>query len=765
MALTIGADASNVKPVLRLHWKKILIAIAGLIGLATILFVSWVWNLNKDVEQKLKTRKFLPPTEFYTAPLTFETRGLWSPDSVRNELNARGYAESPTDRPLGPGRFWLLTGEECLKSFSQPIEHSSPTCLIFSPQETPDPYFQKDFAQLQALVWGDDLTTIQQAYQGNPLQPAEAAFLEPQLFAQYLGTIPVLQNWRPLGETPSNCLNAVLAIEDSKFLDHGGVSFLGIARAAVKNLLHGGVHQGGSTITQQMVKNFFLTSERTYKRKVTEIIMSMLLEMHANKDEIFETYLNIIYMGQSGPFEVRGFGAASRHYFGRELPQLETHQCALLAAILNSPGSFDPDRKPENALKRRNHVLDRMNELGFLDRSEAESAKTQPLPKNQRTALWETAPYYIQAALNEVRSKGFATEGMQIFTGLVPAHQAAAQKAVQNQIERLEKGNPRLQKIAERGIGLEGLLLSMDLRRAWISAAVGGRSYRRTQYNRILEGHRQVGSLMKPFVYYTALEQNKSLNALTPVQDARFNYEYEGQSWSPENYGHKYFGEVPLYFALKSSLNAATATIGLQAGLDHIVNTAQIAGAKSKLKPLPSLTLGAFELYPPEVLEMYGTLARMGSKITPVWVRAAREPEGKTLFETALSATSALDPAITAQVVGMMKQTVRTGTAAGVTAGGFTRPAAGKTGTTSDSRDAWFAGFTPDRLTVSWIGYDQKETHGLTGASGTVPIWVDFMKEAVSHDPVEDFAWPEGVKVEKIQPEQEKSEIELVMPN
>ena len=750
---------------MKFNWKRILTGIS-LAGLALLILLgAWAWNLNSDVEEKLHNRRFLPPTEFYTSPLVFDAGALWSPEQVKNELLNRNYVESPRDRALDPGHFWVLQGADCLQSFPQPPQASDPTCLIFNPQETPDPAFAPEQMHLQAITWEKDQPAISQTFQGNPLTLSDGAFVEPQLFAQYLGATPVLQKWTALGETPSSCLNAVLSIEDAQFLEHGGVSFLGMARAALKNLLHGRVAQGGSTITQQMVKNFFLTSERTFKRKMTEIIMSMLLELHQNKDEIFETYLNIIYMGQSGPFEVRGFGAAARHYFNQDLPQLETHQCALLAAILNSPGSFDPDRKPENALKRRNHVLDRMNELGFLSQDDAEKAKLEKLPHLERTALWETAPYYIQAALVEIKNKGFSPDGLQIFTGLETAHQAAAQKAVQGQIQTLEKENKRIQKISAKGIPLEGLLLSMNLHRKWITAAVGGRSYRKTQYNRILDGHRQVGSLMKPFVFYTALEQNKSLNALSPAQDVRQTYKYENQSWSPENYGHKYFGEVPLYFALKNSLNAATAQVGMQAGVEHIMQTAERAGSRSPLKAFPSLTLGAFELYPTEVLEMYSTLARMGERVAPVWVRSARFPQGQTIFTSPTETTPALDPIIDAQIVGMMKQTVQTGTAAGVTRSGFNLPAAGKTGTTSDSKDAWFAGFTPERLTIAWVGYDQNESHGLTGGSGTVPIWIDFMKSVTTHDSPADFPWPKGVKTEKVQPPLETKEIELIFPD
>ena len=745
-------------------WKQVIAILLGLTGTISVFLGLWVWSLNSEVEEKLRTRRFLPPTEFYTAPAAFYAGDSWTSEQVQNLLLSRNYALSPNDRALAPGRFWAMQGEGCVKALPQVPPASQTRCLIFSPQETPDPFFAEQKMKLQALLWGEDPGMILQAYQGNPLSQSDGAFAEPQLFAQYLGSTPVLQSWTPLGETPLPCLNAVLAIEDANFLEHGGVSFLGMGRAALKNFVRGRVAQGGSTITQQMVKNFFLTSERTLKRKVTEIVMSLLLELHANKDDIFETYLNIIYMGQSGPFEVRGFGAAARHYFGQDLSQLELHQCSLLAAILNSPGGFDPERHPEKSLERRNRVLDRMAQLGLTPTEEVETAKRQPLPKLQRTQLWETAPYYIQAALSQVQQKGLATEGLQIFTGLIPTHQAAAQKAVQSQIEKLEKENPRIHKIAEKGVPLEGLLLSMDLHSNWITAAVGGRSYRKTQYNRILDGHRQVGSLMKPFVYYSALQKNPSLNALSPVQDVRFSYKFEGQTWSPENYGKKFFGEVPLYFALKNSLNAATAALGIEAGIDNLIKVVTTAGETSPLKPFPSLTLGAFELYPTEVLEMYATLGHLGERSSPIWVRSARQTQGDILLQNARTSTAALDPMITSEVVGMMKQTVQTGTAQAVFKSGFTWPAAGKTGTTSDSRDAWFSGFTPDRLTVAWLGYDQKETHNLTGGSGTVPIWIDFMKSVAGNDSHSDFKWPASVRIEKVQPPIETQEIELVLP-
>lgn len=752
---------------MRIKIKVVLLTLSLICLLALISIGTWIWSLNSEIEEKLANRRFLPPTEFFSAPKTYSVTEKYTRDQIRQELLRREYREVPSDRQLATGQFWTLDLEDCKQRIGlDKINFENPICLILSPKQTPDPVFSTPPLRLQALVWGAENNQILLAFQGQPLHESKQIWLEPEVFAQYLGQTPVLQSWTSLGETPATCLNAVLAIEDANFLEHNGVSFLGIARATLKNILYGRAAQGGSTITQQMVKNFFLTPEKTLKRKATEIIMSILLEMHAKKDEIFETYLNIIYMGQSGPFEVRGFGAAAKHYFHRDLAQLQLSECSLLAAILNSPGNFDPVRKPENALKRRARVLEKMVEQKLITDSEAKAANAEGLPTLSPQKLWETAPYYIQAALSELNKTGVSAEGLQIFTGLVVSHQEAAQKAIQNRIQKLEAENPKIQKIANRGIPLEGLFLSLDLENNWMTAAVGGRSFRKTQYNRILESHRQIGSLIKPFVYYTALEQNSELGPLSIVRDEKMTIRYEGQSWTPENYGKKYEGEIPLYAGLKKSLNAATVKIGMDAGLENLISNLRKAGVSSPLSPLPSLTLGSFELYPTEVLQAYSTLAHFGKMIKPIWIRSARYPDGEVVFTNNSKLEQTLNLQTSAQVVSMMKQTVQSGTAQAIHSSGFLLPAAGKTGTTSDSRDAWFSGFTQDTLALAWIGYDQNESHNLTGASGPVPVWIDFMKSiSNTKSAAVDFSWPEGTHTEKVQPEGEAEEIELLFRN
>lgn len=269
---------------------------------------------------------------------------------------------------------------------------------------------------------------------------------------------------------------------------------------------------------------------------------------------------------------------------------------------------------------------------------------------------------------------------------------------------------------------------------------------------------------MKPFVFLAALEKDPELEPTSPVLDTRFRIDYEGQTWSPENYGKKYFGEVPLFFALKESLNAAAAQVGIKAGLDSIIEQTRLAGATSPLSPVPSITLGAFELYPIEVLTMYSTLARIGEKQLPIWIRGLSNLDGNTLWINKSTPESALSPISTAQLVGMMKITTKTGTAKAISLATppLNKVTAGKTGTTSDNRDTWFAGFTPHQSTVVWVGYDKNEKTGLTGASGALPIWIQFTRKATEHHPSEEFAWPEGTKLHSVENTHDQDSVELI---
>lgn len=749
--------------------KSIFILSLILSCLVILLGGVWIYNLNSRITEGLAQKKFLPPTEYYANPTEFSTQ---STGQIRNliqkELISRNYRHRDWEQKLFPGDFSDGNLNQCQSFLTEigqtqkndqgyQLSHLANSCLLFSVKATGDAEIDPIGPQLLIFDSEDKLIEIRL---GGNFEVASSAKLEPELIAQYLQGQPISQHYHPLGEIPTQCLNAVLAIEDAKFLEHSGFSYTGFARAILSHTVGFGIRQGGSTITQQLVKNYFLTSERTIKRKAIEFAMSLILEAHASKDEILETYLNVIYMGQNGPFQIRGFGAASQFYFNKPIDQLELHECSLLAAVLNSPGLFDPYKKPENAKKRRSLVLERMLDQKMITEDQAAKAKQQSLPSERRIAVAETAPYYIHAANVEIEKMGLELLGLKIFTGLSLTDQQSAQEAVRNQLNNLESNNSKIRSLKEKNQTLEGVLISTNNSTGLISAIVGGRSYRLTQFNRAIDGHRQIGSIMKPFVYLTALMQSESsgqtFDPLTTLSDTKFSYKYEGQSWSPENYGKKYFGQVPAYFALKNSLNAATASLGLQVGIEKVADTAKSLGVTSNLEKVPSLSLGAFELYPMEVARAYSAIARFGKTVELGTIRGITNELGAHVYKRSIKENQTVDPVATASLISMMKQTTQTGTARLIAASGFKVPAAGKTGTTSDNRDAWFAGFTPRQTTVVWVGYDTPTANGLTGASGAVPIWLDFMKRSTINDPLTDFAWPEGTEVRTV----DRSEID-----
>lgn len=734
--------------------KKLKLILALFVILSCLVIFAggvWVYRLNETITQGLANKRFLPPTEYFAAPTEFSTTQLVTKAMIDREFSSRNYRSREWNQKLYPGDFAWANQTDCASSVPQELPSTSSYCILFAVKETFDPELSQIPLQLMVFDSEDKLVGT---FQGNPLQVSEKVALEPELVAQYLEGQPISQSYHALGEIPTQCLNAVLAIEDAKFLEHSGFSYRGLARAVWSNTFGRGIRSGGSTITQQLVKNYFLTSERTFKRKVIEFAMSIILEAHASKDEILETYLNVIYMGQNGPFQVRGFGAASQYYFNKPLQELDLPQCSLLAAVLNSPGLFDPFRKQENALKRRSLVLDKMVENDFASQEEADNAKQVQLPFERKITVTETAPYYINAVNKEIAEFGLELSGLRIYTGLSLTEQKAAQEAVRNELTRLETSNKKIKELKEKGLTLEGVLISANNKTGVISSIVGGRSYKLTQFNRAIDGHRQIGSIMKPIVFLTALLQSgsngKTYDPLTILKDEKFSYKYEGQTWSPDNYGKKYFGEVPAYFALKNSLNASTASLGIEVGIDNIINTARELGVTSPLQKVPSLTLGAFELYPMEVLEAYMTLSRLGSYVRLSPLRGVSDRDGRELYRMRLEPEQNLDAASVASLVSMMKQTTQTGTARRIALSGFKIPAAGKTGTTSDNKDAWFAGFTPSRTAVVWVGYDTPTTNGLTGASGAVPIWLDFMKTVSVNDMETDFAWPVDVEIRTI---------------
>jgi penicillin-binding protein 1B len=750
---------------LRPRLKTILFCFTILLTLVIItgfgLVASSYFSLEKEMTQKIESKKFLIPTEYYAAPASYSLRMVVNIADLEGQFLKQSYRRRTSDQRLLPGDYFIGNHDECISRLQIKLSDDQSVCFGWINKEVesaaadsaiqvvvfqnPPPSLLQDSNKLSS---NNRLITM--ILKGAPFHDVPEAVGDAPLIAQFIGNEPLMQKTVSLGDIPPVCSNAIMSIEDAQFLKHGGVSYKGIFRALIKNLTHGKSAQGGSTITQQLVKNYFLTSEKTLKRKYNEFVMSLLLESRFSKDEILETYLNIIYMGQSGAFQVRGYGAASQYYFNKDLQSLKLSECALLAAIVNSPGLYNPFKKPINAKNRRHLVLEKMQELQFITKDQAILANQDPLPSAPKLMAVETSPYYLDAVRKQLGSMNISPEGLKIFTALDLQSQQFAQEALKNHLENLEENNKHIKDLKSKGHTLEGSVLLGDNRTGLISVAVGGRNYRMTQFNRAVDGHRQIGSIMKPFVYLAALKSQTPEGTpylpTTLLKDVKFTIKYEGQSWSPDNYGNQYFGTVPMFFALKNSLNASTASLGLAVGLQKIADTAHNLGLESELKPLPSLTLGAFEMYPKEVLQSYMSLASFGLKKKNSFIRKVTNLNNDVIFQHQLNPEQSEDPALIASLVSMMKQTVLSGTAKSIQQSGFLNPAAGKTGTTSDNKDAWFAGFTPYLTAVVWVGYDNNLSHRLTGANGPLPIWINLMKKVGNQYPPDDFSWPENTE-------------------
>lgn len=727
---------------------------------------SGLWPFGTDeqtaqkMEKKMDAKELSASTSYFARGPYFLSGQLWNTTEFQSQLQKQNYRLRESTQSVLAGDAKKLESADCVAALT--------TQLLNLPSIEKIGCWQwQTHRNENFLVVVSDSNTILKIFKGLPWQENWHAALDPVLVAQFRGQEPIMQSELRISDMPVNCLNAVMAIEDNDFLDHSGVSYTGMARAFVKNIIKLRAAQGGSTITQQLIKNYFLTPEKTLKRKLKEFYLAIKLESEWSKDEILETYLNIIYMGQSGAFQVHGFGAAATVYFDKNLQNLKLSECALLAAIINNPVQNNPWKKADKALSRRNLVLTKMRDLSLISSVEFTSAQQEPLPKPIPVRAQETAPYFFDAVRKQMLQLGIPPEGAQIFTSLDLEAQAQAQRSLSKHIADLESARKHLQNNKERGSRLEGLVLSSENSTALVNVVVGGQNYRQTQFNRALESHRQIGSLFKPFVYLAALingfPDDTNVNPETIIADEKFEWSYaKNKKWSPVNYEKKFLGPVPLYYGLKESLNAATASTAEKVGLTKIIAIAKLAGFTSNIEENPAISLGATEHFPVEILQSYQTFSQFGQFQDLSFIERIEDHDHKTVFVFAPKKENKLDPISVQVLVGMMKETFRSGTAKSSKALGWLLPAAGKTGTTSDSKDAWFAGFTPQATTVVWLGYDRNLSSKLTGASGAVPIWISFMKTQAVKWPADDFPWSDAVEKKNVKLFNTDLETELI---
>ena len=561
----------------------------------------------------------------------------------------------------------------------------------------------------------------------------------------------------PLSTIPERLQQAVLAIEDQSFYSHPGVNPIRTVAAAIGSLFSRGRPSGASTITQQLSRMFFLEDEFNEElqtgtvsplRKAREILMSLVLERRTSKEEILELYLNDVYLGQRGSFAIHGVAEASRIFFGKDVANLGLSEAALIAGVIQSPARRSPFANPKPAVERRNVVLQAMANEKYITADEATKAGREPLQVVARSVDNE-APYFVDMVGAQVNQQfpGVTTQpgAVDVYTTLDLNMQRAALDAVRNGLANVDKLLSRRKKKPQSA---QAVLLAVDPRSGEVLAMVGGRSYNQSQYNRVTEARRQPGSVFKPFVYLAAFEHAalEGWTDLTPASltlDEPATFMFDDQVWEPKNYD-EYDGEVTLRRALAMSRNLGTIRVGERIGFDKIASLWRQVGVGTTPKGYPSITLGVFELTPMEVAEAYTIFTNRGSVRT---LRAIDRVQAgtKTLKPAASKLRDVAQPDTTYLVTNMMRSVLSEGTGAGARANGFALDAAGKSGTTNDLRDAWFVGFTPELLTVVWVGFDDNQPLGLSGSTAALPIWTDFMKAALAGHSNEMFEVPEGI--------------------
>lgn len=579
-------------------------------------------------------------------------------------------------------------------------------------------------------------------------EEAPAVPLDPPLLAGFYDDDLEDRRVVALTAMPQHLVRAVLAAEDATFFDHPGISLVGVVRAAVTNLRRGGVSQGGSTITQQLVKNLYLSSERTWTRKFREGFLALLVEMRHQKPAILEAYLNGIYWGRSGRVNLIGVGSAARAYFGRDAAELDLAEAALLAGMIRSPGSLDPRGNPEAARSRRDEVLRNMRDLDWVSDQDLADALAAPLVVRPVDPGLRYRGYFVDAVAREAKDSfgvDVRSGGHVLVATLAPGAQVAAEEAVVDGLARLEEGGA--------DGGLQGILLSVEPETGAVLAYVGGRDYSVSQFDRIRQGRRQPGSAFKPVIFAAAFLSGIATPA-TLIEDAPISLSSGGENWRPQNSDRRFRGWVTARQALEQSINVPTVRLGEDLGWDQVVAMARALGIASRLEPLPSLALGAFEVTPAELATVFATFAQGGQRPQVHLVEGVLRQDGVAIDRRRPLTTSRILPPEIAYLVNYQLQGVlERGTGRSARSLAISEPLAGKTGTTNGGRDNWFAGYSPDRATLVWVGYDDNSPSSLSGARAALPIWARFTDETRPPGGYGEFRAPPGIRFVSVDPQ------------
>ncbi|MDO9621253.1 MAG: penicillin-binding protein 1B [Moraxellaceae bacterium] len=684
-------------------WQRIktsmvlLVMIAGL--LVFVVGGAYILSLDRTVRERFEGNRWAIPAKVYARPLVMQSGAALSQAVVLEELKSLHYrriADAPNPGSYDVRQNILFVHTRGFR-FANGAE---------SPQ------------LVRMRFEGDRLVELAST---EPRKDGQVR-LEPMVIG---GIYPSHNEDRilmQLKEAPPYLIESLMATEDQRFYKHMGISLRGILRAAFVNTTSGAVVQGGSTLTQQLVKNFFLTDERSLKRKLNEAVMALLLEWHYDKSDILEAYLNEVNLGQQGNLSVNGFGLASQFYFGQPIGELSLPQVALLVGMVKGPSFYNPRRQPERALARRNVVLDSLYREGVISLPARDAAMKAELGvlKNPQV-VGNRHPDFLDLVRRQLReiyqAQDLTDQGLQIFTTLDPRVQKAAEESLTSAVSRLRK---------QGRSDLQGAVLAADVQSGDLLALVGGATVF-TGYNRAIDAKRQVGSLLKPAIYLAAVSSGRYTLG-SPIDDSPVEVVSDsGKTWRPQNYDNQSHGVVTLNDALAYSYNQAAVRLGMSVGLPMVVASLRQLGVTTELTPFPSLLLGAADMRPMDVLQLYQTMLSMGTYAPILSIREVVSADGQVLKDFRQERRQVIDPADGYQLHWAMQQVMNNGTGRSAKARLPNHVLAGKTGTTNDMRDSWFAGAAGNHLAVVWLGRDDNKPIGLSGSAGALPIWTDMM--------------------------------------
>jgi penicillin-binding protein 1B len=710
--------------------RYILWGISVFVLICSFFAASFSYYLYNEVKNRFSSRRWSVPARVFSSTVPLYRGQAMSPGQLRHMLEERRYKEALKETVLAGEFRW--SGNSLivhLRDFQFPG--------IFLPSQVVEFSFQQNRI---AGIRG-------------PKEEIDFLELEPLEIARLYGPERESRMLINIRQVPQHLIDAVVAIEDHRFYEHGAIDILGVLRAMLADFRAGRVVQGGSTITQQLVKNYFLESERSVRRKFFELSMSYIIEALYKKDDILEMYMNEIYMGQRGNVAIHGMGEASTNYFGRNVEDLTLAEAATLAGMIRTPKSYSPLANLQAALDRRNLVLKKMLAFRKISPAEYYAARLEVLQPAPAFTPSGMAPYFLDYVRKQAQElyapEALASEGLNIYTTLQPEMAFAAEAAVREGLAEIEKesgadavaGDPKSSR------RLQAVLIALQPKTGEIYALVGGRDYGESSLNRALKGRREPGSAIQPFIYLAALDRFKLSEWLS---DLPVSYDFNGVAWTPKNIDGRYRGRVLFREALEQSLNAATVNLAVETGLNQILRTLGNFEIESLPESVPSLAMGSFGLTPMELARAYSVLANDGQMPFLLSLKEIVAEEGDIRARRTIDLTSVTSPAKAFLITDLLTGVVERGAGRVLRRLGIDFKCAGKTGTTTEFRDSWFVGYTTDLLTLVWVGYDDNSPTGLVGAQAAANIWAGFMNMVRPWLRPEDFETPPGVVRETI---------------